>query len=109
MSDSELIKSSSELAIRQEQRFEQLNLKELGLQPQDFAEVMDAHKELADISTTVVAEYGKNIANKTSTYTDELQPESNLPSVPAQYAPCLLRLLGQAVQYALDYLKGPEK
>lgn len=33
---------------------------------------MDAHKELADISTTVVAEYGKNIANKTSTYTDEL-------------------------------------
>ena len=72
MSDSELIKSSSELAIRQEQRFEQLNLKELGLQPQDFAEVMDAHKELADISTTVVAEYGKNIANKTSTYTDEL-------------------------------------
>ena len=72
MSDSELIKSSSELEIRQEQRFEQLNLKELGLQPQDFAEVMDAHKELADISTTVVAEYGKNIANKTSTYTDEL-------------------------------------
>ena len=72
MSDSELIKSSSELAMRQEQRFEQLNLKELGLQPQDFAEVMDAHKELADISTTVVAEYGKNIANKTSTYTDEL-------------------------------------
>ena len=66
MSDSELIKSSSELAIRQEQRFEQLNLKELGLQPQDFAEVMDAHKELADISTTVVAEYGKNIAKKTS-------------------------------------------
>lgn len=33
---------------------------------------MDAHKELAEISTTVVAEYGKNIANKTSTYTDEL-------------------------------------
>ena len=64
MSDSELIKSSSELAIRQEQRFEQLNLKELGLQPQDFAEVMDAQKELADISTTVVAEYGKNIAIK---------------------------------------------
>ena len=72
MLDSKLVKSASELAIRQEQRFEQLNLKELGLQPQDFAEVMDAHKELADISTTVVAEYGKNIANKTSTYTDEL-------------------------------------
>lgn len=72
MSDSELSKVSHELEIKPEQRFEQLNLKDLGLQPQDFAEVMDAHKELADISTTAVAEYGKNIANKTSTYTDEL-------------------------------------
>ncbi len=72
MSDSELSKASHALEIKPEQRFEQLNLKDLGLQPQDFAEVMDAHKELADISTTVVAEYGKNIANKTSTYTDEL-------------------------------------
>ncbi|WP_343621671.1 toxic anion resistance protein [Acinetobacter proteolyticus] len=72
MSDSELSKASHELEIKPEQRFEQLNLKDLGLQPQDFAEVMDAHKELADISTTAVAEYGKNIANKTSTYTDEL-------------------------------------
>ena len=72
MSNSELSNSSNELIVSQEQRFEQLNLKELGLQVQDFAEVMDAHQELADISTTVVAEYGKNIANKTSTYTDEL-------------------------------------
>ncbi len=72
MSDSELSKTSHALEIKPEQRFEQLNLKDLGLQPQDFAEVMDAHKELADISTTAVAEYGKNIANKTSTYTDEL-------------------------------------
>ncbi|MEB6478520.1 toxic anion resistance protein [Acinetobacter vivianii] len=72
MSDSELSKVSHELELKPEQRFEQLNLKELGLQPQDLAEVMDAHKELAEISTTVVAEYGKNIANKTSTYTDEL-------------------------------------
>ncbi|MDO3666124.1 toxic anion resistance protein [Acinetobacter higginsii] len=72
MSDSELSKVSHELEIKPEQRFEQLNLKDLGLQSQDFAEVMDAHKELADISTTAVAEYGKNIANKTSTYTDEL-------------------------------------
>ncbi|PKF32312.1 toxic anion resistance protein [Acinetobacter proteolyticus] len=72
MSDSELSKASHELEIKPEQRFEQLNLKDLGLQPQDFAEVMDAHKELADISTTAVAEYGKNIANKTSTCTDEL-------------------------------------
>lgn len=71
MSDSELSKLSHELEVKPEQRFEQLNLKDLGLQPHDLAEVMDAHKELADISTTVVAEYGKNIA-KTSTYTDEL-------------------------------------
>ena len=72
MSNSEPSNSSNELVVNQEQRFEQLNLKGLGLQVQDFAEVMDAHQELADISTTVVAEYGKNIANKTSTYTDEL-------------------------------------
>ncbi|MBJ8417042.1 toxic anion resistance protein [Acinetobacter courvalinii] len=72
MSDSELSKLSHELELKTEQRFEQLNLKELGLQPHDLAEVMDAHKELAEISPTVVAEYGKNIANKTSTYTDEL-------------------------------------
>ncbi|MCH7389488.1 toxic anion resistance protein [Acinetobacter dispersus] len=72
MSDSELIKSSNEIELKPEQRFEQLNLKELGLQPHDYAEVMDAHKELAEISSTAVAEYGKNIANKTSTYTDEL-------------------------------------
>ena len=72
MSGSELTQASTQVELKQEERFEQLNLKELGLQPQDFAEVMDAHKELAEISTTVVAEYGKNIANKTSTYTDEL-------------------------------------
>ncbi|MCU4639872.1 toxic anion resistance protein [Acinetobacter courvalinii] len=72
MSDSELSKLSHELELKTEQRFEQLNLKELGLQPHDLAEVMDAHKELAEMSPTVVAEYGKNIANKTSTYTDEL-------------------------------------
>ncbi|WP_151816928.1 toxic anion resistance protein [Acinetobacter junii] len=72
MSGSELTQASTQVELKQEERFKQLNLKELGLQPHDFAEVMDAHKELAEISTTVVAEYGKNIANKTSTYTDEL-------------------------------------
>ena len=72
MSGSELTQASTQVELKQEERFEQLNLKELGLQLHDFAEVMDAHKELAEISTTVVAEYGKNIANKTSTYTDEL-------------------------------------
>ena len=72
MSGSELTQASTQVELKQEERFEQLNLKELGLQLHDFAEVMDAHRELAEISTTVVAEYGKNIANKTSTYTDEL-------------------------------------
>lgn len=72
MADSELIKSTTEIEVDPAQRFEQLDLKELGLQSQDFAEVMDVHKELAQISSTAVAEYGKNIANKTSTYTDEL-------------------------------------
>lgn len=72
MSGSELTQASTQVELKQEERFEQLNLKELGLQAHDFAEVMDAHKKLAEISTTVVAEYGKNIANKTSAYTDEL-------------------------------------
>jgi uncharacterized protein YaaN involved in tellurite resistance len=72
MSGSELTQASTQVELKQEERFEQLNLKELGLQTHDFAEVMDAHKELSEISTTVVDEYGKNIANKTSTYTDEL-------------------------------------
>lgn len=55
-----------------EQKFQQLNLQEIGLQNSDFNEVMNAHKELAQMSHTSVAEYGKNIATKTSTYTDEL-------------------------------------
>ena len=56
----------------QQQEFEHLNLKELGLQPDDFAQVMDAHQALENISQSRVAEYGKDIATKTSTYTDEL-------------------------------------
>ncbi|NNH01504.1 toxic anion resistance protein [Acinetobacter sp. ANC 5414] len=54
------------------QKFQQLNLQEMGLQDSDFNEVMNARKELAAMSHTAVAEYGKNIATKTSTYTDEL-------------------------------------
>ncbi|AMW78321.1 tellurium resistance protein [Acinetobacter sp. TGL-Y2] len=61
--------SSTEL---QQQDFERLNLKEIGLQPEDFNEVLNARKELAEINHASVAEYGKNIATKTSTYTDEL-------------------------------------
>ncbi|WP_104472512.1 toxic anion resistance protein [Acinetobacter indicus] len=55
-----------------QQKFQALNLQEIGLQPSDFNEVMAACKELADLSHNSVAEYGKNIATKTSTYTDEL-------------------------------------
>ena len=56
----------------QQQEFEHLNLKEIGLQPEDFNDVLNARKELAEINHSTVAEYGKNIATKTSSYTDEL-------------------------------------
>jgi len=55
-----------------EQDFQQLNLQEIGLKDSDFTEVQNAHKELNDMSHHTVAEYGKNIATKTSSYTDEL-------------------------------------
>ena len=55
-----------------QQKYQQLNLQEIGLQDSDFNEVMNAHKELAVMNHNAVAEYGKNIATKTSTYTDEL-------------------------------------
>ena len=62
-----------ETSIEQvEQKFQQLNLQEIGLQASDFNEVLAAQKELSDLSHNSVAEYGKNIATKTSTYTDEL-------------------------------------
>lgn len=63
------VESSNELV---EQKFQQMDLKELGLQPADFQEVLVARKELQNMSHNSVAEYGKNIATKTSTYTDEL-------------------------------------
>jgi uncharacterized protein YaaN involved in tellurite resistance len=55
-----------------EEKFKQLDLQGIGLKPTDFQDVMTAHKELADMNHNAVAEYGKNIATKTSTYTDEL-------------------------------------
>ena len=63
------VESSTELT---EQKFQQMDLKELGLQPADFQEVLAARKELQNMSHNSVAEYGKNIATKTSSYTDEL-------------------------------------
>ncbi len=59
-------------AEQAEKKFQQLDLQGMGLQPADFQEVMAARKELSDISHSSVAEYGKNIASKTSSYTDEL-------------------------------------
>ena len=55
-----------------EQKFQQLNLQEIGLQQYDFNAVLAARKELAEINHNAVAEYGKNIATQTSGYTDEL-------------------------------------
>jgi uncharacterized protein YaaN involved in tellurite resistance len=52
--------------------FESLDLVELGLNSEDYPKVLEANKELAVINTTTVAEYGKNIASKTASYTDEL-------------------------------------
>lgn len=63
------VESSTELT---EQKFQQMDLKELGLQPADFQGVLAAGKELQNMSHNSVAEYGKNIATKTSSYTDEL-------------------------------------
>lgn len=55
-----------------EQRFQELNLGELGLSSQDFDLVAMAAKDLDSLDTTAVAEYGKNIASKTASCTDEL-------------------------------------
>lgn len=55
-----------------EQKFQALDLKGIGLKPEDYHEVLEAHLELAELSQSTVAEYGKNIAVKTSSYTDEL-------------------------------------
>ena len=50
-----------ETSIEQvEQKFQQLNLQEIGLQASDFNEVLAAQKELSDLSHNSVAEYGKN-------------------------------------------------
>lgn len=63
------VKKDNEIA---EKKFQQMDLKELGLQPEDFQEVLAVRKELQEMSHNAVAEYGKNIASKTATYTDEL-------------------------------------
>ncbi len=61
----------SDTALTQHE-FDGLDLKALGLQPEDFIHVQDAHRELTDLNHATVAEYGKDIASVTSAYTDEL-------------------------------------
>jgi uncharacterized protein YaaN involved in tellurite resistance len=73
MSTSEQHQLSVQVSDAQaEQQFQQLNLQEIGLQAEDFQEVLAVRKELSDLNHHAVAEYGKNIASKTSAYTDEL-------------------------------------
>lgn len=67
-----LSKVEFEVAPISEEKFALLDLKSLGLESKDFAAVQAASQELAEISQTKVAEYGKNISTKTSSYTDEL-------------------------------------
>lgn len=55
-----------------EQKFQQMDLKEIGLQASDFQDVLAVRKQLAEMNHQSVAEYGKSIATKTSSYTDEL-------------------------------------
>ncbi|WP_374297410.1 toxic anion resistance protein [Acinetobacter sp.] len=52
--------------------FEQLDLQSLGLSAQDFVQVQEVSHELDELGQQSVAEYGKNIASNTSSYTDEL-------------------------------------
>lgn len=62
---------SNQVAL-QKQQFEQMQLQEIGLDTADFDAVLSAHKELMDLNQSSIAEYGKNIATKTASYTDEL-------------------------------------
>lgn len=64
--------STTGVAELHKKEFENLDLKVIGLEPSDYQEVLAVQKELSEISHTSVAEYGKNIATKTSSYTDEL-------------------------------------
>lgn len=52
--------------------FESLDLKSIGLNPDDLESVLQAKNELAVINNTTVAQYGKGITAKTASYTDDL-------------------------------------
>ena len=55
-----------------EQNYQRLDLAALGLSAADYAEVYAAAQQLQAIDPSVVAEYGKDIAQQTSVYTDDL-------------------------------------
>lgn len=55
-----------------QQSFELLPLTEYGLNASDFQDVVNATKELSNISSQAVSEYGKNINKNSSKYADEL-------------------------------------
>ena len=63
---------STALSVSTKESFSKLDLKEIGLSDTDYQAVEKVHQELADVSHTTVAEYGKDIASKTASYTDEL-------------------------------------
>lgn len=64
---------ASEFSVEQtKEKFNQLNLKEIGLNEADFEKVLSARKDLQELNYHAIAEYGKNIAKQTSSYTDEL-------------------------------------
>lgn len=60
---------STELSLN---AYNQLNLSELGLQQEDFEKVLTASRSLDASNGVTVAEFGKDIAVKTATYTDDL-------------------------------------
>jgi len=73
MSDLPIQKKNESLSlISTEEKFSKLDLKVIGLTTSDLVAVESVHQELSDMNHATVAEYGKNIATRTATYTDEL-------------------------------------
>ena len=54
------------------ENFKQLDLKHLGLTDEDLHNVLEVRKQLEAIDGHSIAEYGKDIATTTASYTDEL-------------------------------------
>lgn len=54
------------------EKYNELELSELGLLPEDYEKVLAASRDLDSSNGVTVAEFGKNIALKTASYTDDL-------------------------------------